>query len=255
VHLGDGSSLDKPSKDGYSETYACAQGYTGQYIIVVRKIWGDVAGGKATVHIVTDYGTPNQRINEYQVSLDRDAVIVADVKEGHRREPIVEAQLAKVQSTKSFATNAVLAQADAPANDPNNDEPNNAVPNPNWAYQMQLYRYMNRSTQSSANPNFVPPFFRGGMVGYRPNITVIPSGTSTRDTAVISGDRRYVRVTSAPFFSDIIAVDTFNFINGSGTNNGAGGGAGGGGFGGGGGGGGLGGGFRAGGGFGGGGAF
>ena len=46
VLLGDGSSLDKPSKDGYSETYACAQGYAGEYKIVVRKVWGEVAGGK-----------------------------------------------------------------------------------------------------------------------------------------------------------------------------------------------------------------
>ena len=79
-------------------------------------------------------------------------------------------------------------------------------------------------------------------------------------TAVISGDRRYVRITSFPFFSDILAVDTFNFVSGQ-TNGGAGGGgaggggAGGGGFGGGGGGGGGAGGFRGDGGFGGGGAF
>jgi len=75
-------------------------------------------------------------------------------------------------------------------------------------------------------------------VGYQPIITVIPSGTMLRATAVISGDRRYVRVTASPFFSDILAVDTFNFVSGAASNNGAGGGgAGGGGFGGGGGGG------------------
>ncbi len=35
--------------------------------------------------------------------------------------------------------------------------------------------------------------------------------------AVISGDRRYVRVNPAPFFSDVTRVDTFNIASGEGT--------------------------------------
>jgi hypothetical protein len=257
--LGDGSSLDTPAKDGFSETYACAQGYSGQYKVVIRKIWGDVAGGKVTVHMVTDYGTKDQRETQHQVALDRDVVLVTQVKNGHRQEPLVDAQLAKVQSEKSFANNAVLAQV-APGAGGNGvgGNPGNPMDSEyaaNLAYQRLLMRYAGGSNV----PGRVPPFFRGGAVGYRPNITVIPSGTTLTATAVVSGDRRYVRVSAAPFFSDIIAVDTFNIITGGGTNNGAGGGgAGGGGLGGGGfgggGGGGVGG-FRANGGFGGGGAF
>ena len=75
-------------------------------------------------------------------------------------------------------------------------------------------------------------------------------------SAVISADRRYVRVSPTPFFSGITEVNTFNYVTGSsGMSNGAGGGGfgGGGGSGGlggfGGGGGGLGGGGGAGGGF------
>lgn len=241
--LGDASSMDKAGRDGYSETYACAQGYSGVYRIAIRKIWGDVAGGKVTVQMVTDYKTPDQRYIEQQVSLDRDAILIAEVKNGHRKEPIAEAQLAKLQVDKQFASEAVLAQAA-----PTNESTESPSLQQQWAYQRMLSSYASR-TQGRG----VPPFFRPGAVGYRPNIMVIPSGTSFVGTAVISGDRRYVRITAAPFFSDIVAVDTFNFINGAGTNNGAGGGLGGGG---GGGGGGLGGGFRTqGGGFGAGGAF
>lgn len=245
--LGDASSLDKVGRDGYSETYACAQGYTGTYRIAIRKIWGEVAGGKVTVQLVTDYKTPDQRYIEQQLSLERDALLIAEVKNGHRKEPIAEAQLAKLQWDKQIASDAVLAQVA-----PNNE----SSESPSFAQQMAYQRML--SAYASRNSNaFVPPFFRRGAVGYRPNITVIPSGTSLVAMAVISGDRRYVRVDAAPFFSDIIAVDTFNFINGAGTNNGGGGlgggGLGGGGFGGGGGG--LGGGFLTNGGFGGGGAF
>lgn len=245
--LGDASSLDKVGRDGYSETYACAQGYTGTYRIAIRKIWGEVAGGKVTVQLVTDYKTPDQRYIEQQLPLERDALLIAEVKNGHRKEPIAEAQLAKLQWDKQIASDAVLAQV-AP-NSESSESPSFAQ---QMAYQRMLSAYASRNSNA-----VVPPFFRRGAVGYRPNITVIPSGTSLVAMAVISGDRRYVRVDAAPFFSDIIAVDTFNFINGAGTNNGGGGlgggGLGGGGFGGGGGG--LGGGFLTNGGFGGGGAF
>ncbi len=237
--LGDGSSLDKPSKDGFAETYACARGYSGQYRIAIRKVWGDVAGGKVTVHIITDYGTKDQKYVEHQVSMERDALLITEVKGGRRAEPFVEAQLAKVEMEKSFASNAVLAQID------------NNGPEPGSLAELEFQRRL-QGFSSGANrpapfpPGRLPPFFRGA-VGYRPNITVIPVGTMFFATAVISGDRRYVRVSAAPNFTDILAVDTFNIVTGAGSNNGAGAGGGAGG--------GLGGGAGGGGGFGGGGAF
>ena len=252
--LGDGSSMDKPNKDGYSETYACARGYAGQYRIAIRKIWGDVAGGKVTVHMITDYGTKDQRYVEHQVPIERDAMLITEVKNGRRTEPIFEAQLAKVEMEKSFASNAVLAQF------------NNAGLGEDSGENEDFLRRL-QSFSSGANrpgpfpPGRLPPFFRGA-VGYRPIIQPIPTGTMFFATAVVSGDRRYVRVSAAPFFFDILAVDTFNFVTGAGGNGGAGGGGlggGGGGLGGGGGGGfgggGFGGGGFRGGGFGGGGAF
>ncbi len=59
--LGDTSSAGEAAKlEGYSEYYVCAQGYAGQYDVLVRRVWGEVTGGKATVEIYTDYGTPEQ---------------------------------------------------------------------------------------------------------------------------------------------------------------------------------------------------
>jgi hypothetical protein len=90
----------------------------------------------------------------------------------------------------------------------------------------------------------------------RPEITTLPDGTTFSASAVISADRRYVRVTPMPMFSGIGEVTTFTFTGdqtgqgGTGGIGGGGGGFGGGGFGGGGfGGGGFGGGGFGGGGF------
>ena len=87
-------------------------------------------------------------------------------------------------------------------------------------------------------------------MGSRPVITVLPEGTNFFSMAVISADRRYVRVEPMPLFSGIGEVSTFTFV-GDTTGTGGGGGLGGGGGGLGGGGGGLGGGGMGGGGMGG----
>jgi hypothetical protein len=50
--------------------------------------------------------------------------------------------------------------------------------------------------------------------GFFPVITVLPQGASMTASAVVSPDRRYVRITVNPFFSSIGPVDTFNFFTG-----------------------------------------
>lgn len=51
-------------------------------------------------------------------------------------------------------------------------------------------------------------------VGFFPLITVLPEGASMTASAVVSPDRRHVRISVNPFFSTIGPVDTFNFYTG-----------------------------------------
>ena len=52
-------------------------------------------------------------------------------------------------------------------------------------------------------------------------ITTFPEGTNFSVVAVVSADRRYVRVTPSPTFSQITDVQTFSFTGGgAGTNTG-----------------------------------
>ena len=48
-------------------------------------------------------------------------------------------------------------------------------------------------------------------VGFQPVITMLPQGVSLSASAIVSGDRRYVRMGLTPLFSTIGNVDTFNF--------------------------------------------
>ena len=51
-------------------------------------------------------------------------------------------------------------------------------------------------------------------MGYQPVIITLPEGANFAATAVISADRRYVRVSCVPLFSAIRDVHTFNTSTG-----------------------------------------
>ncbi len=75
-------------------------------------------------------------------------------------------------------------------------------------------------------------------IGYQPEIAVIGDGTSLSVQAVVSADRRYVRLSVLPLFQNVTDVFTFSYLSagggaGGGTGGGIGGGIGGGGTGGG----------------------
>jgi len=75
------------------------------------------------------------------------------------------------------------------------------------AYQDHLRRqlYARRATAAPIG---------GRPVGYAPVITTLPEGAMMGASAVVSPDRRYVRIGVQPFFSHIDRVDTFNIYNG-----------------------------------------
>lgn len=53
----------------------------------------------------------------------------------------------------------------------------------------------------------------GRPAGFAPVITTLPSGTSLAASAVVSPDRRYVRINATPFFSSVGPVNTFTFAH------------------------------------------
>jgi hypothetical protein len=207
VLLGDTSGFDKPGKDGLSETYACSQGFSGVYQVFVQRVWGDVNNGTVTIDIVTDFGTKDQQHIRKQIPLsEKNAMVQVDVKNGRREANLADIQISKTQTERLAAARSVLAQQ---AGDTSGS-------------QGTYFPFPGYGTGGVILP--VNPF-RRGAVGYQPNITVLPEGTFMFvRSAVITGDRRYVRVTPMPNFNAIRDVTTFNFITGQGSTGGGGGG-------------------------------
>ena len=91
----------------------------------------------------------------------------------------------------------------------------------------QLFERMQRGPGGNTDRLRAGAF--GGGVGFAPIVAFIPEGVSLTATAVVSADRRYVRLALAPMFNSIVDVATFNFLTGVSTGGGQGGGQGGGG--------------------------
>jgi hypothetical protein len=57
---------------------------------------------------------------------------------------------------------------------------------------------------------------RAGAVGFQPVIRIVPDGSQLSAQAIVSADRRYVRISSLPLFTSITDVFTFSFVSGAG---------------------------------------
>ena len=212
-----GSADDKNGK--VSETYICPEGFTGQYRLLIRRVWGNVSTGNVTVELLTDVGRKSQRFIRKQIPLtEQDALVVFEVKEGQRKQEVADAQLAHLRDVRREVQDQVLGQM--------------INGNNNGKVLQDLYNDITSLTNGAIDPA-LGFNRRRGAVGFQPQITTLPEGASMTGIAIISADRRFVRITPAPFFSQIGKVSTFNFITGS-EGPGGGGGAGGGGAGGGG---------------------
>jgi hypothetical protein len=197
VMLGDGfSRAGGQSAEGYSEVYVCPQGFSGTYRMLIRRVWGNVTAGTVTIDIHTNYRTKKATHLRRQIPLgDKDALVLFNVPKGRRTEALAEHQIANAAQTQLAVSRAILAQQ------------------------------LNSVSESQATQNFdVNRLFalhggllrRGSAVGFRPVITTLPEGSNMTATAVISADRRYVRITAVPLFSDVGTIRTFNFSTGMG---------------------------------------
>ncbi len=219
VCLGDSyASYDKADAT-FSEEYVCAKAFPGTYRVRIRKVWGKVVAGKVTIDVYKGYNT-EQQVHERQhitVQDDSDSLVVFEVEDGRRTQQLEAERLDVAVKRQEAISQAVLAQHLGNLSDPR------IIPDRNG----ELARRRRLALAGR------------GAVGFQPIIQVLPEGTTMIATAVISPDRRYVRITAAPNFSGIGNVTSFTFAGAAGPagGGGLGGGGGGGGFGGGGGGG------------------
>ena len=183
VHTHDGFG---PKQKNCYEEYICAQGMPGKYRVRIRHVYGTIVGKRATLTAIRGLGTPQETRRVFPVQLSReDRIIRLSLPKGRRtvmavvpkRQPLI-AETGSGSRLKRVFTMSPEAR--------------------------RVGRQFGRARQ-------MLPGRQG--VGYRPVVSVLSEGVSMSAMAVVSGDRRYVRLTTVPTFSTITDVFTFSFVN------------------------------------------
>jgi hypothetical protein len=192
VHDGMGGN----QKDTHDD-YVCPLGMSGDYRVTVRHISGEVVGKRALLKITRYQGSSRQIEELFTIELaDRDKVVRVTLTNGRLKDL------------------AAVSLLDVPRD-------------PQAGQRRRRERLVGTSVDSRrAGGEFAEGrrrVFRGPAApGYQPIITVIPEGVSMSVLAVVSGDRRYVRLTMQPVFSAISSVSQFTFFTGNVNTGGAG---------------------------------
>ncbi len=218
ILVNDPPSDDKVGIDGHVAVYACPKAFSGNYQLLIRRVFGKLTTGQVSVEVITHYNTPQAHVEEKKIPLGSgEALVKFDVADGRRKESIQEqkainAAVDSVAEAKMIRnTQAILAQQLNAANDPQASAALAA------AQQQSASSSAAASQMEQVTPYGFPTAWANGLhgaVGYQPIITTLPSGTNLMATGVVSADRRYVRITTVPLFSAISAVSSFNVASG-----------------------------------------
>jgi hypothetical protein len=194
--------VERDNLGGHSQVYVCPKGFDGPYRLVAKRVWGNITAGKVNVEVVTHYNSPDCVSIRKNLPLQKDEAIVAfDLKDGRRKDTLAQQQVANVVRAQMAVNQQILAQ-----------QLNSSVDSDSMSS-------LSQARAAAANGGL--PFFGGGAVGYQPVIIWLPEGAQLQGpggggiTAVVSADRRYVRISAAPLFSGVSQVNTFNMATGS----------------------------------------
>lgn len=173
-------------KNSYEE-YVCAKGKPGKYRVRIRHIHGRIVGKRAKLTVIRGFGTKTASKQTYSVQLGaEDRVIRLSLPNGRRRELAVvpdedPAPLGVSRLRRSFT--------------------GRVTPSP--AARRAARRFGASRRRLVGNRR----------VGFQPVVSVLSEGVTMSAMAVVSADRRYVRITAVPSFTAITDVFTFSFVN------------------------------------------
>ncbi len=182
--------------DGYGpkaancfEEYIAASALSGDYVVRVSVLDGDVVGRRATLTIRRYVGTPDESTKTISIPIDgKDKVVRLSLNDG-RRQALLERNAIDTQ----VGAQVVLVNA-------------------------QIAAGGGGGIGGGSSRPFVtgvtPVVGSRGAIGFQPVITNIREGIGFSAMAVVTGDRRYVRLSVAPFFSQVIGVDSFTIPSG-----------------------------------------
>lgn len=202
IMMGDAFSNKDVESGVTSEYYVLPKGFDGDYRLLIRKVWGEVTSGKATVTIFTHFRTDKREGMTRQVNLDeKGSLVLFSLVDGRRAEPLKEQAIAQIAEEQFIMKKSIMSQ----------------IVDDNYS-SAAMSRYYNTRLGGNEEDNFANNFARAqraGLlsrrnVGFQPVVTQVPAGAFLNVNHATTADRLYVLVSASPLFSQVQEVTTFN---------------------------------------------
>ncbi len=181
------------NKDTYDE-YVCVRGGSGEYRVRIKVGDGNIVGKQCRLIITRHAGSPQEAVEKMTVPLDKDTKPVVLRLDKGRREKALAAPLSEEQAARRTPQHEVMAKLFRGAQS---------------AQQHVAYQFANNQ---GAFGNVRSVAAQTGFgIGYQPVISVINDGVTLSVAAVVSADRRYVKMAISPAFNSLVELTTFAF--------------------------------------------
>ena len=204
--LGDKFTASPNASGVVSERYVLPKGFGGDYQVIIRRAWGEVTSGKATVSVQNHYRSERQSGITRQVDInDFGAVVLFTLDHGRRTEALEDHAIQTVVKNQLSTNRNILAQqiAQADSGYSNDNYYGNSITDDLIEGALGRNNNNNLLNNGPLSP---------GIVGYTPQIQSIPDGPSLQVNHATTADRLYVMVSVTPRFTAITGVDTFNIF-------------------------------------------
>lgn len=181
-----------PKPQNAYELYVCPVASPGDYRVTVRYLYGNVVAKQAKLTIIRHQGTPEETTSTQAVTISGEETLLRlSLKTGRRTEmgpeiPVEVTDHRPVRKTRHQVVSEILQVAHTAEAQHERQE---------FIRQRDIL-FQNLS---------------GLQAAVQPVIRVIPEGVQAGATAIVSPDRRYVRLSLNPTFTAITDVFTFTF--------------------------------------------
>lgn len=176
LHIQNGQG---PRQEDCVEAVVAPLALSGEYQVRIKHLTGDIVGKRARLTIVRYAGSPREVKQTQSVPLTQEGQTVRLLLNGGR----LQAPIATPQAPQA---------ARLPARGPR-----------------MAVRDLPDGTRRRSGAGVL-------NVGFQPVVAVVPSGVQLGALAVVSGDRRYVRLSTQPLFTSLTDVFTFSFAGATG---------------------------------------
>lgn len=186
-----------PDQKRTTERYICPEGFSGTYTIRVRHAGGNIVGKQAMVTVTRHAGSKQEVVEQFPVALSTtDRELKTKLTTGRLKEPVRLPVPERPHALLRRRQPSTIQQVGASA-----------------ASRREYQRLVQAQQQI---PGVAASGFLG--VGYQPVVSWLPQGVSMSAQALVSADRRYVRISVSPMFTAITDVFTFGFVSSGGGN-------------------------------------